>query len=158
MALDRPTGIKLCSFGGLAALAWAGRMLGIQEGLQGFLPLALLLTREGAATLAGHMGAHLIVDAAEKRGKHAIDEVRGKQNRDLHRLIGEAISLTLRRAATDAPGGAAGAAYLNSAADAFREDWMAVELTSDEAAIGEPAAAEFFAGDPEAIKHAPVLT
>jgi hypothetical protein len=158
MALDRSTGIKLCSFAGLAAVAWAGRLLGIHEGLEGFLPLTLLLTREGAATLAGHMGAHLIVDAAEKRGKHAIDEVRGKQNRDLHRLIGEAISLTLRKAATGAPGGAAGAAYLNSAADAFREDWMAVELTSDEAAIGEPAAAEFFAGDPEAIKHAPVLT
>ena len=158
MALERSTGIKLCSFAGLALVAWVGRLLGIQEGLEGFLPLTLLLTREGAATLAGHMGAHLIVDAAEKRGKHAIDEVRGKQNRDLHRLIGEAISLTLRRAATDAPGGAAGAAYLNSAAEAFRDDWMAVELTADEAAIGEPAAAEFFAGDPEAIKHAPVLT
>jgi hypothetical protein len=158
MALDRSTGIKLCSFAGLAFVAWAGRLLGIQEGLEGFLPLTLLLTREGAATLAGHMGAHLIVDAAEKRGRHAIDEVRGNQNRDLHRLIGEAISLTLRRAATDAPGGAAGAAYLNSAAEAFGDGWMAVELTADEAAIGEPAAAEFFAGDPEAIKHAPVLT
>jgi len=33
------------------------------------------------------MGAHLLVDAAEKRGKRAIDDVRGKQNRDLHRLI-----------------------------------------------------------------------
>ena len=84
--------------------------------------------------------------------------MRGKQNRDLHRLIGEAISLTLQRAATDAPGGAAGAAYLNCAVEAFRDDWLAVELTADEAAIGEPAAAEFFAGDPEAIKHAPVLT
>ena len=87
MALDRSTGIKLCSFAGLAAVAWAGRLLGIHEGLEGFLPLTLLLTREGAATLAGHMGAHLLVDAAEKRGKRAIDDVRGKQNRDLHRLI-----------------------------------------------------------------------
>src|SRR4051794_32360184 len=84
MTIDRSSGLKLCSFAGLALVAWAGRLLGIHDGLEGFLPLTLWLTREGAATLAGHMGSHLLIDAAEKSGKHAIDEVRGTQNRDLH--------------------------------------------------------------------------
>jgi hypothetical protein len=158
MTMDRSTGIKLCSFAGLASVAAAGHYLGFPEGVNGILPLIFTLGREGAATLAGHMGAHLLVDAAEKSGKHAIDRVRGRQNRDVHRLIGEAIALMLERAAVDAPGGADGAAYLSGAAAAFRQDWMAVELTADEAAIGEPEVARYFAGDSEAIKHVRVLT
>ena len=158
MSIDRSTGIKLCSFAGLLGIAATGHYLGLGHEVEGILPFALALTRDGGGTLAGHLGTHLLVEAADRSGAYAADNARGLQNHDLHRLIGEAIARTLEKAAEETTIGPDGTAYLNSAAKAFRTNWMEVELTEADAAVAEPALLQYFTGDPEAIKKAPVLT
>jgi tetratricopeptide (TPR) repeat protein len=147
--------IKLGSFAGVTAIAGAFHYFGLGEHVEGLLGTGLTLLGAGAHALVGHLGVDVVQDVAEHIG--GAEGVRGIQNHDLHRLMGESIARILEREAEHAPGDEYGPAYLRSAATAFRNSWMTIELTGPEVAISEAAIPQYFTGDAESIKRAPVL-
>src|SRR5260370_23866243 len=155
MQITRATGVRLGSVAGIAAVAGACHYFHLGE-LSGLIGTGLALAGEGAHAWFGHLGAEVVKDVIERAGK---ETPRGVQNRDLHRLVGQAIAAILEREADRAPGGKYGAAYLKEAATSFRgANWMEVELIGAEIAVSEPNVPAYFTGDAEAINHAPVLT
>jgi len=155
MQIDRASAIKLGSFAGVTAVAGACHYFGLGEHVEGLLGTALVLLGAGAHAWVGHLGVDVVHDISERAG--GTESARGVQNRDLHRLMGEAIARILEREAQHAPGGKFGADYLKRAAGAFRTDWMAVELTGPETKVSEAEVPAYFTGDAESIKKAPVL-
>jgi hypothetical protein len=157
MAIDRAAGIKLTTFAGVAAVTAAIHSLGFHPDLL----LGTLMTLGGAAgeAITGQWGTHLLDTTIDKHADKAAERARGVQNRDIHRLIGQTIAGILEREATDPLGGLSGAQYLKHAAAAFRSaQWMTLELTGPESVLGEPSVAEYFTGNPDAIKTRQVLT
>jgi len=159
MQIDRASAIKLGSFAGVAAVAGACHYFGLGEPAVGLFETALALLGSGAHALVGKLGLDVVHDISERAG--GAESARGVQNRDLHRLMGEAIARILEREAERALDGKYGAKYLTHAAAAFRTDWMTVELTGLETKVSEKVSeAEvpgYFTGDAESIKKAPVL-
>jgi class 3 adenylate cyclase/predicted ATPase len=103
----------------------------------------------------GHIGLEFVHDLAKRfGGEHS---PRGRENRDLHRLIGGTIARILEDSAKGAQD-EFGARWLKEAAQAFRgESWMSIELTGSETAVSEPRILNYFSGDSEIIKNTPVL-
>ena len=124
-------------------------------------PVFELAALEPALEIFKLVGIHRLVEWMNEVSTLRSDRehrIRGVQNRDLHRLIGEAIATVLERNASSIGGGPDGVKYLKKAAAAFRSDrWMDVELTGTQVEISEPAIATYFTGDAEAIKSTPVL-
>lgn len=153
MKIDPSTAFKLTWFGALTTIATAGNYFGLGPEVAGILAM---MGSGYAADLAKEVAGDLLVTAADAAGQDVMARARGIQNRDVHRLMGEAIAAVLDREATGAP--ADDAACLRSVASAFRGPaWMQVELTVEEQAVGEPEVIRYFTGDPESIKSQPVL-
>lgn len=103
----------------------------------------------------GHIGLEFVHDLAKRfGGEHG---PRDRENRDLHRLIGDTIARILEDSAK-ATQDVFGARWLEEAAQAFRgESWMSIELTGPETSVSEPRILNYFSGDSEIIKNTPVL-
>ncbi|MCC7125341.1 MAG: hypothetical protein IT178_10870 [Acidobacteria bacterium] len=152
MGVERITVAKLCWFGGLTAVAAAATQFAADPAILAALPL---LGGAGAYanSVAQNLAADLAIDAAHSSADTG--RARGLLNRDLHRLIGQAIARVLERDSAVRPDGQ----YLAHAARAFRgAAWMEVTLTGTETELAERKASRWFAGSPERIKNSPVLT
>jgi hypothetical protein len=153
--IDRQTAVKLGIFAGVTVVAGAQYYFGLGENATGLVGTALFLAGAAAHATTGHFGVNVIEFLGKWLGGK--DPARRQQNRDLQRLIGEAIARILERASGGAPGGKAGANYLKHAAAAFRDNWMEFELTGIESAVGENSLPDYFTGDDAGIKRSPVL-
>jgi hypothetical protein len=92
MRIDRSSAIKLGSFAGAAAILGACRHFGLEE-LPGLLGAGLAVVAATAHAGAGRLVLDWVKEIAERGG----EGVRGEQNRDLHRLMGETIARILGR-------------------------------------------------------------
>ncbi|HEY6346349.1 MAG TPA: tetratricopeptide repeat protein [Bryobacteraceae bacterium] len=157
MQIERASLVKLAGFGVSAAAILAAHHSGEAATLAG---AGLLLLDSVAHVGFEHLVGDFIHDVA--RRFDGAETARGVENRDLHRLIGATIARVLEHEGEHevgrAPGGKPGAQYLKSAAAAFRgETWMNAELIGPQTVLAEVNVSNFFSGDPEAIKKAPVL-
>ena len=155
MQIDRTSAIKLGTFASVTAVAGACHYLGLGEHAAGLFGTTLALASTGAHAIVGHLGLRLLENVSEDWG--GAESSRAAQNRDVHRLIGEAIARILEREADGAPGDKFGVEYLRRAAGSFRSDWMTFDLAGTGPALREANAPEYFTGDAESIKKAPVL-
>ena len=98
------------------------------------LGTAWFLAGAAAHATTGHFGVNVVEFVGERLGGK--DPARRQQNRDLQRLIGEAIARVLERASVGAPGGKAGRNYLKNAAAEFPRQLDAFEPTGTESGLG----------------------
>jgi|ERR1022692_469313 hypothetical protein len=135
MQIDRTSAIKLGTFAGVTAVAGACHYLGLGEHAAGLFGTTLSLAGAGAHAIVGHLGLRLLETVSEDGG--GAESGRAAQNRDVHRLIGEAIARILEREADGAPGDKFGVEYLRRAARSFRSDWMTFDLAGTGSTLSE---------------------
>lgn len=158
MRIAKATLIKLSAFAGVATIATASHYFGLGD-LPGLVGTAGIMLHEGALTLTGHWGVHLLDTQINKHADSTRERTNGARNQDLRRLMGEAIARVIEREAAQAPGGKWAYSYLKEAAELFRGPrWLNVEVTGAAAAIDELIIERYFKGDFEDIKKNSVLS
>src|SRR4051794_23206655 len=109
MPSSRDSLIKLGGVGAAAFVAVAAQHFGAGE-VAPLIGAGTALLESFAHATFGHVGLDVVHDLAKRFGD--ANSARGRENRDLHRLIGETVANALERSADHGHHGKFGSGYL----------------------------------------------